>query len=456
MSNSKTTLSFFGGAGAVTGANFLLDTGDSKILIDCGLVQGSHRDGDPNREPFPYDPGSIDDLVITHAHLDHIGRVPKLVREGFHGVIYSTPATKEITAIMFEDALKIMKEEEREKGILPLYDEGDVERTLSMWQVREYHQGFNIGRDDINIRFLDAGHVLGSAMVEATRRGRTIVFTGDLGNSPGPLLRDREPLPTAHYLLTESVYGDRLHEGRDERRAKLRSAIMDAHKRGGTLLIPAFSLHRTQIMLFEIREMMEAGEIEDMDVYLDSPLALKITETYRSHTDLLNEDARGKAGQGDIYSFPSLHVIDSARESAKIKDAPEPKIIIAGSGMSHGGRIRAHETHFLGHKNATILFVGYQAAGALGRRIQEGEKRVRIDDAWVRVRAHCDTVSGYSAHADRDALMAQVETSAESLEKVFVAMGEPKSALFFAQRVRDFLGIDATAPKNGDVHTIDW
>lgn len=439
----------------MTGANFLLDSPDGKILIDCGLVQGGEQADALNRAPFPYAPNSIDALLITHAHLDHIGRVPKLVHEGFLGPIYSTPVTKELAALMFDDALGIMADEERERGVKPLYSRSDVDRTLMDWQTREYHQTFTIGRDNIGVEFLDTGHVLGSAMVACTHHGRTIVFTGDLGNTPGPLLRDTEQLPTAHYVVMESVYGNRLHEERELRREKLRVAVQNAHKRGGTLLIPAFALHRTQVLLYELHQLFLNGAVAPMPVYVDSPLAEKVTALYEQNIGLLNDDAQQTLGGSGFY-FPEVHVVKTMEESARIDSAPNPKIIIAGSGMSHGGRVLAHEARLLTDATATMLFVGYQAAGTLGRRIQEGEKRVKIDGEWVRVRAHVETVHGYSGHADRDMLMHFIASGENRPEEVFVVMGEPRASLFLAQRIHDFLGLRANAPQGGDEVVLEW
>lgn len=456
MAEQKTSeLFFYGGTGSVTGANFVVDTGGFRFAIDCGLEQGFRPSvDDSNHRPFAYDPKSIDILIITHAHLDHIGRVPKLVHEGFRGTIYSTPATKEIAALMFDDALGIMQEDLQKHELPVLYQKEDAEQALLQWKTIEYHEQLTL-HSDVTVRLLDAGHVLGSAMVECTRGGRVLVFSGDLGNTPTPLLHDTEPLKGANYLLIESVYGDRLHEHRDTRQTVLHDMIEDARRRGGTLMIPAFSLERTQVILYEIRKLIENG-MAPIDIYLDSPLATKINDVYRRHISSFNDKAKAEAEKSDIFTFEGLKVSARSSDSAAIQDAPNPKVIIAGSGMSHGGRIQGHEQHFLGDPNAAILFVGYQAVGTVGRRIQEGEKKVRIDGVWVTVRAHVDALLGYSGHKDRDGLLEVVEGTAPTLEKVFVAMGEPKSSQFLAQRIHDFLGLDTIAPKEGDSFTINF
>lgn len=450
----KSSITFHGGVGTVTGANFLLDTGSKKILIDCGVLQQESACTPENFAPFPYDTASIDALILTHAHADHLGRIPKLVRDGYKGPIFSTPATRDLAALMFADAIGVMQEHAQKQGCEMLYENEDADRALSQWQTHEYHAPFTLG--DLSVEFSDAGHILGSAIVRVSRGGRSLVFSGDVGNSPEPLLRDTEAPVDADYMLIESVYGDRVHEGREGRKEMLRTVIEGIRERRGTLLIPSFSVERTQILLFELNEMVEDGTIAPIPVFLDSPLAIRVTEVFRRYKELLNPAVRSHFERGDDpFSFPGLKVTAHIEESRAIHKEADPKIIIAGAGMSGGGRIRLHEREYLPSKSTTLLFVGYQAPGSLGRRIQDGEKNVVIDGEQIHIKASVAALTGYSGHADRDQLLAFVESSGERLKKVFVTMGEPRSSLFFAQRVQDFLGIEAIVPEKGDTREIE-
>lgn len=443
----KSSITFYGGAGEVTGAQFLLDTGTAKILVDCGSQQGPAAP--PVAAAFAHDVHAIDALLITHAHQDHIGRVPEIVRAGFRGSIYSTPATRDLSEIMFADALGIMQREAEERGRTPAYDATDVERTMGLWKTHAYHEAFAIG--DVQVEMLDSGHILGSAMMRIERAGRVIVFAGDIGNSPEPLLNDFEAPVGVHYVVCESVYGDRVHEERAERKQHLREAIEEARTQHSALLIPSFSIERTQVLLSEINDMVEREGMKPVPIYLDSPLAIRITEVFKKYPELFNPAAREKIAAGDdLFAFPGLMIVHTGRESGALDELPNPKIIIAGAGMSSGGRIRGHQIALLGDKRTTVLFVGYQTPGSLGRRLQDGANKVQIDGEWVRVHAKMATLSGYSGHADRDQLLDFLEAAGETLERAFIVMGEPKASLFLAQRAKDFLGADAYVPAHAE------
>ena len=452
----STTIGFYGGVGSVTGANFMVDTGNLAVLVDCGLIQGEDFAQEANAEPFVYDPAAVDVLLVTHAHADHIGRIPKLVKEGFRGKIYSTLPTRELASIMFDDALHIMEFEAKRSGRTPLYNESDIDLALSLWDTAAYHEPILLG-DDVTAAFSNAGHILGSAMVTLVRFGKKIVFTGDVGNIPQPLM-DVPEVPTGYdYMVMESVYGDRVHEEVAERTAILKHHIQKTIAAEGTLIIPAFSLERTQGILFEINNLIESGEIEPIKTYLDSPLAIRVTDIYQHSSAYLKPAVQEQIQAGDdIFSFEGLSFTETVKESTQIAKYNGPKIIIAGSGMSHGGRIREHEKHFLGDVHTILLLVGYQTVGSVGRLLQDGAKQVWIDGVDVRVRAKVATIRGYSGHADRNQLLDLVHGGSSEAKQIFVTMGEEHASLFLTQRLRDYLGVNAIVPEPNAEVQIDF
>lgn len=451
--NKNLKITFAGGTGNVTGANFLVEGEGIKFLVDCGLEQGTTTAEKNNWDPFPYDPSTVEYLFITHAHIDHIGRIPKLIHDGFKGVIYSTIPTKEITALMLEDTAHILSKGDNEL-LKQIYTEDNIKQAMSSWKVLDYHQDLAIG--PFVFRYRDAGHVLGSGMIELIYNNKKIIFTGDLGNSPSPLLRDTETLKNVDYMLMESVYGDRNHVARDKRRARLEQIIEENYQRKGVLIIPTFSLERSQELLFEINELVENKRVPKMPIFFDSPLGIRLTRIYRQYGQYFNDFARKQLSEGDdIFNFPGLKSTLLTEESKEIMDEPNPKIIIAGSGMSNGGRVLHHESRFLPDHNNTLLLTGYQAHGTLGKIIQDGAKHVRINGQEVQVRATVEFIDGYSGHKDSDHLIEFVESTADTLKAVYVVMGEPKSSLFLTQRLRDYLGVKAYAPEQGDVVELD-
>ncbi len=447
---SPYTLRGCGGVDSATGANFLLTTPEGKLLVDCGLVQGSNFAMQENRDSFPYDPKEILFLLVTHAHMDHIGRIPKLVKEGFNGVIYSTIETKELAALMLDDAYSLITREARESGHEPLYEKTDVVQALNLWKTIPYHTRTDLTKH-ISIYLKDAGHVLGSSIIEMTLKDvqKKIAFTGDLGNSPTPLLQNTEFVTDADYMIMESVYGDRNHEPKNIRDERLKWILNEAINRNGTVVIPAFSLERTQVILYEINELVESKAIKSVPVFLDSPLAIRVTEVYRRHSEDFNEKIKSQiAGGDDIFDFPGLRIIKNPDESNGIHSIPGAKIIIAGSGMSVGGRVLSHEAFYLADPNATILLVGYQVPGSLGRHIEERASKVTVNGAPVKVAAHIEKISGYSSHKDSNGLVDFV-SHAKKLKQIFIAMGENKSAAYLAQRIRSEVGTNALVMEKG-------
>jgi metallo-beta-lactamase family protein len=453
---NKLKVTFAGGAVTPTGSNFLLDYDGVRILVDCGLYQGGYQAHLENRKDFTYDASSIDYLFITHGHLDHVGRIAKLVRAGFAGKIYSTAPTRDIGELIMLDSMRIINREHESEGIPPIYEEKDVVATMSMWTPLKYHEVLSI-KDGLSVRLKDAGHIMGSSMIEFTVNGKKIIFTGDLGNTPSPLLRDTESLEGADYLFIESVYGDRNHEHKDHRVEKLKEIMLSTIKRGGTLMIPAFSVERTQELLYHMNEMIENGEIPRVKIYLDSPLGIKVTQVYKKYAkDFMNTEVNSIIKSGDdIFNFKGLVITESKEDSKAINDDKGAKIIIAGSGMSNGGRIMHHEMHYLSDPKSTLLMVGYQAVGTLGRQLQEGAKVVRIFGEEVRVKCNLENIGGFSAHKDSDNLLKLVETGAATLKKVFVILGEPRSQMFLGQKIHEHYGLEVKIPTAGEVVEIE-
>mgnify|MGYP000098874017 CR=1 FL=1 len=470
--NAKIT--FCGGVSSVTGANFLLDINkmndegmitSKKILIDCGMEQGSEQAKIYNASPFIFDPKETEILLVTHAHMDHIGLIPKLIKHGFRGVIYSTPETRDLCVYMLDDALKLVTQAALEHETEPLYAAEDVALAFQLWKTIPYHTEFKLcsfgagENSEISVYLKDAGHVLGSSMFEIriplNGIQRKFLFTGDLGNSPCPILKDTEPIEGVDYVVMESVYGDRNHEDKKDRLHKLQLAVEDTIDRNGILLIPSFSLEKTQEVLFELHKLFEDGAVRPIPIYLDSPLAIKLLPTYRKYTKDYNKEATDRRLKGeDFLNFKQLHIVGSAEESKAIKFAKNPKIIMAGSGMSTGGRIMHHELNYLDDDNTILLFMGFQALGTLGREIKDGAKKVTIYGHEVRIKCEIRSIDGYSGHKDSDNLQEFVSTTADTVKKVFVTMGETKSALFLVQRLRDYQGIDAVHPAQGDTVTL--
>ncbi len=439
-------ITFFGGASEVTGANYILESGATRIMVDCGLHQGSSAREETNWAEFAYDVTKIDALFVTHPHIDHIGRVPLLMKRGFRGKIYSTPPAREAAHELLLDSEHLLFGIADRAGIEPLYGPEDVMRAMSVWKGVEYYRPVTVG--DCTVTLYNAGHVLGSSSVLVQGAdGKRILFSGDLGNNPAPLLGGKDMMPDADYCLIESAYGNRIHEDLAHRRELLEDAIEDTVKNGGVLMIPTFALERTQELLAELDDLIESGRIPSVPVYMDSPLAIRLTEIYKKYPDYL------KAGTFDFH-FKELHITSTTEQSKAINRAPAPKIVIAGSGMSNGGRILHHEKNYLPDPKSMFLAIGYQAEGTLGRRILDGEKTVTIFSEQVPVRCRVRAIGGYSAHADQRQLLEWISTGKDSLKRVFVVQGEGEASAALAQKMRDEFALNAIVPEAGKTYEL--
>lgn len=432
----------------------MLESGPDKILIDCGLQQGGEFAERKNFEPFPYDPKSVKSVFVTHSHIDHIGLLPKLWRDGFRGKIYSTPPCRDFSELLLIDSEGLLKKEAEREGMDPLYTLSDIDEVMKLWEAVPYHRRIKIG-DGMEATFLNAGHILGSAMVVVKAENKTIVFSGDLGNYPAPIIRDTEVLESADYAVLESTYGGRVHENEDKRQELLEDIIEDTVRAGGVLMIPAFAMERTQDLLLHLNNLIEKGRVPRVPVFIDSPLAINLTTVYKKYKDYFDEETMAQIFAGDdLFNFPGLHLTLTAEESKSINDVPAPKVIIAGSGMSNGGRILHHERRYLPDPKSTILFVGYQSQGTLGRKILDGAPTVKIFGEEIPVRCRVRQISGYSAHADQPRLLNWLRPIRFTLKKVFIVQGEPEESNALAHKIRDELALDTEIPKVGESYVL--
>lgn len=445
-------ISFFGAAHEVTGSCFLLETKNRKILVDCGMFQGSDFNEAKNHDPFPFDPTKIDVLLVTHAHLDHIGRIPKLVRDGFSGDIFMTKATQELALLIWNDAYHIMKYNNKKFQSPILYDETDITQAFNLCKGIDYHESVKVV-DNIEAVWKDAGHIFGAAFIEVQAEGKNIVFSGDIGNSDAPILRGTDQLGKADILLCESTYGDRLHESRKESMDLVLKLIKEGYERGGAIMVPAFSLERTQEFLYDLNQMSEYNKTlpQRLPIFLDSPLAIRALATYKKYPEYYNREALKlyKAGD-DFFQFPGLQITESPEQSKMINRVKNPKLIIAGSGMMNGGRILHHAFRYLSDPKSTLLIVGFQAERTLGRRLYEGAETVEIFGETVDVRCSIKAIGGLSAHADQNKLLSWIRGAEKVPEKVFCVHGEPNSATILGHKLRDELGCKPFVPEYGE------
>jgi metallo-beta-lactamase family protein len=454
-------LRFLGAARTVTGSCSYLSSSDSKILVDCGLIQGNNSH-DRNRDPFPFDPKEIGLLFLTHAHLDHSGLVPRLVKEGFRGKIVATSATIDLVELMLRDSAKIqetdaewMTKKELRAGrepVEPLYTVDDVERVMPLVAKVPYGQIVTAGHG-IQYRFLDAGHILGSGSLELwlPRDGREkkVVFSGDIGRKGNPIINDPSLSSEADFVVMESTYGNRQHKNLDESVNELADAVQSTFQRNGNVLIPAFAIGRTQDLLYVLNRLVREGRLPRVTVYIDSPLAEEATKAYLAHPDCFDEEAKRLMGRRKIGDALKVRFTSSVEESMAINKIRSRAVIIAGSGMCEGGRIRHHLKHNLWRHECSVIFVGFQAKGTLGRKIVDGGKSVMIFGEEIAVRAKVHTIGGFSAHADQKELLEWLSAFRNKPE-VFVVHGEEETALLFADLVRQRYGFTVHVPVRGE------
>jgi metallo-beta-lactamase family protein len=465
-------LTFFGAVDGVTGSMYLLQTDNSTLLLDCGLFQGRREEEEANEKPLPFDISTIDAVVLSHAHLDHSGRLPLLVKSGYSGPIYMTRASCDLIEVLLKDAASLQERDadwenkrRRRSGkeeIDPLYRLEDVEATLDYCQGIRYHQRINIA-DGVDVRFLDAGHILGSAIVELYINERDVekklVFSGDLGNCQAALLRDPEVVEEADILLLESTYGDRDHRSMSETLQEFEDVIEEASENGGNILIPSFAVGRTQEILFRLGELYQAGKLQHQAIYLDSPMAIAVTEIYHRYQDIYNEEDKAaidatavtaRAKQKSLHTFlPILRYSTTTEESIALNQLERGAIIIAGSGMCNGGRIRHHLKHNLWRRQSHVVFVGYQAIGTPGRALVDGATYFKIAGEEVIVRAAIHTMGGFSAHASQSQLVKWLSHFSSEKTRLFLVHGEDEAKQILQEVVQQ-QGWKAEIPTFGE------
>lgn len=443
----------FGAAQTVTGSCHLVEIEGQTFLIDCGMFQGSKDLNRQNYEPFGFDPARVDFLILTHGHIDHCGLLPKLTKHGFTGSIFTSPATADLIPAMLKDSAFIQeKDTEHEnrrrqrKGQEPrepLYTQDDVEDVLSLISPLDYDTRIDIS-SELSFLLRDAGHIIGSAMVQLLIQdggeNKTVVFSGDLGQWDVPIIEDPTFLARADYIFIETTYGDRLHIEPEPRKESLYRHVKKVYDRGGKLLIPSFALERTQELLYILSELInENDDFPDLKVYLDSPLAIKVTDVFHDHPEIYDEDARAR--KDTPFKFPQLVCTPKTEDSIVLNKSKDPAIIIAGSGMCTAGRIRHHLKHGIWDPKNTVLFVGYQAQGTLGWHLLNGAKEVRMMGDTFKVKAEIDRIHAFSAHADRDELIAWLNAFMEKPRRVHLIHGDKKVMENFSSTLQD-LGFD--------------
>ena len=472
-------ITFLGATKMVTGSNFLVEGAGKKFLVDCGMYQGGDRDEMQNHEPFAYDVNEIDFMLLTHAHIDHSGRIPKLYKEGYRNPVITTKATRDLCSIMLPDSGHIQEQEiewrnrkrmrEGKEALPPLYTAQDAIDTMEIFKPVNYDEIIEID-PNIYVRFNDAGHMLGSAIIEIwvkeDGKETKAVFTGDLGNNDIPLLSSPTMIDNCDYLVMESTYGGRLHIRNDEKANLFLNIVSETLDKGGTVVIPSFAVGRTQEILYELNNLKDAQDSEEFKkkyatlmkapVYVDSPLAISATEVFRENANLFDEETQALIERGDNpLELPGLQFTRTADESKALNEKNESAIIISASGMCEVGRIKHHLKHHLWDPNSTVLFVGYQAPGTLGRRIVDGEKVVRIFGEEIAVNARIEYIEGYSGHADQEWLMNFIYSFITKPKHVFLVHGEPNGQEILKAKIEEEAKLPVIIPEYGQTYTLD-
>jgi metallo-beta-lactamase family protein len=457
------TLSFWGAAGSVTGSKYLIESDRARVLVDCGLFQGPHELRDRNWQEPPFNAAAVNTVLITHAHIDHTGYLPRFVRHGFRGPVYCTHGTAELMRVLLPDSARLQEEEADYRNrhkitkhlpALPLYTEEDARETLKLLQVVPNNGTETKVARDITAEFRIAGHILGSSQVLVHVNSDSgpvrVLFSGDLGKYDQPIIRDPVAPPACDYLLIESTYGDRLHDV-EEPKAALERIINDAAQHGGAILIPAFAVGRAQEIVYFIRELEDEKRIPILPVCVDSPMAAAATRAYAKDKEEQDEEyaAALKTTPTPLQTH-SMLACNTRDESKRINGMEGSRIIISASGMMNGGRVLHHALRLLPDENATVVFVGYQAAGTLGRRVADGEKQVKVLGQWIPVKCKIEKIGGFSAHADWKEVIRWLEGMPSAPKRVFVTHGEPDSAEAMAKHIRERFGWQIEVPQYGE------
>jgi len=451
--NNQGTIHILGAAGTVTGSKYLIEANDKKIMIDCGLFQGLKQLRLLNWNNLPVDVAAIDMVLLTHGHLDHVGYLPRLIKSGFKGKIYGTAPTLAIAEIVLKDTAKIQEEEadfankkgySKHKPAQPLYGVEDAERTLAYFNEINPDEWIDFG-NDINVRFQTNGHIIGSTFIEIHFAGKKFVFSGDVGRDNDVLLAPPKRPQEADILFVESTYGDRLHQPEDILE-HLKKVILDTHAKGGSVIIPSFAVERTQTLMYLIWQLKKSGSLPEMNFIMDSPMGANVLKVFKQCNVWTNLSFDDYSSMFDVFK-----IVSSFKETTAFINSPMPKVVIAGSGMVEGGRVLNYLQEYIGKTETTVLFVGYQAEGTRGRKIQDGTHEIKIYGNYYPVKARVETIHGLSAHGDQKDLINWISEIKNKPEKVFIIHGEKQAAETLLVKIQDSYGWDCTVPKLYDV-----